>query len=200
MSDALLSRLAVAVVISLLPPAVLSAADQPGAEAKKLPAPETVTCQQGGRCSLLTLDHLRQNVANHRRNGDVLVLCFWSTSCAPCQKELPEMDRLAREFGPKGVRFYFINQGDEPGEVRDFLSKQSLSLQVVLDAGGKVGTEFGVEAVPAVVVINQKWKHDRPLVGYREGDDKTLKKRLEELLAPRKEEPRQAPNPVKRGQ
>jgi thiol-disulfide isomerase/thioredoxin len=171
--------------------ASVAAGDPPGpADTKKAAPPEMVTCRQGGRCALLTPDHLRQNLARDRRSGQVVVLCFWSTSCAPCGKELPEMDRLARELGPKGANFYFINQGDDVADVRDFLAGQAMSLQVVLDPNGKLGTEYAVEALPTVVLISPQGKPDRPIVGYQEGDDRVLKKRLESLLALRKENPR----------
>jgi thiol-disulfide isomerase/thioredoxin len=186
MPHAILTCLAVAVALLCWGMPAAGGEASAGADAKKAPPPETVACRQGCRCTLLTPDHLRRNMGNHRRNGQVVVLCFWSTTCAPCARELPEMERLARELGPKGVGFYFINQGDDPAEVRDFLAKQAMSLQVVLDPDGKVGAEHAVEALPTVILINPKGKQDRPIVGYQEGDDKALKKRLEELLAPRK--------------
>src|SRR5512145_1806088 len=35
--------------------------------------------------------------------GKVLVLNFWATWCPPCVDELPSLDVMARQLGPKGV-------------------------------------------------------------------------------------------------
>ncbi len=33
----------------------------------------------------------------------VTVITFWQTFCEPCKKEMPDLDRLAREYGDKGL-------------------------------------------------------------------------------------------------
>ena len=39
-----------------------------------------------------------------RHQGEVVVLNFWASWCAPCRKEMPLLVRLQREYGPRGVR------------------------------------------------------------------------------------------------
>ena len=33
----------------------------------------------------------------------VTIITFWQTFCGPCKKEMPDLDRLAREYGEKGL-------------------------------------------------------------------------------------------------
>jgi thiol-disulfide isomerase/thioredoxin len=33
----------------------------------------------------------------------VTIITFWQTFCGPCKKEMPDLDRLAREYGDKGL-------------------------------------------------------------------------------------------------
>src|SRR5689334_14220317 len=41
--------------------------------------------------------------------GKVVLVDFWAEWCEPCRKELPELEKLSREFGGKGVVVVSIN-------------------------------------------------------------------------------------------
>ena len=54
--------------------------------------------------------------------GDVVLLNIWATWCAPCRAEMPSIERLHREFGPRGLKIVAVSV-DDPGQqktVRDF--------------------------------------------------------------------------------
>ena len=36
--------------------------------------------------------------------GNVVLVNLWATWCVPCRKEMPAMERLYQELGPKGFR------------------------------------------------------------------------------------------------
>ena len=42
-------------------------------------------------------------VADLTAGSKVTIISFWQTFCEPCKKEMPELDRLAREYGDKGL-------------------------------------------------------------------------------------------------
>jgi thiol-disulfide isomerase/thioredoxin len=72
--------------------------------------------------------------------GQPLVINFWATWCPPCIKELPQLERFQREFGPKGWRVLALAI-DREQAVREFLTKIPLKLTVAL--GGLEGVELG---------------------------------------------------------
>src|SRR3989304_6267295 len=37
-------------------------------------------------------------------DGSVVLLNVWATWCLPCREEMPSIERLYRELGPKGLR------------------------------------------------------------------------------------------------
>jgi thiol-disulfide isomerase/thioredoxin len=70
--------------------------------------------------------------------GRPLLLNFWATWCAPCLKELPQIDRFHRDFKPRGWQVLGLAM-DGAAPVREFLVKLPLSFPVVL--GGLDGSD-----------------------------------------------------------
>jgi peroxiredoxin len=67
-------------------------------------------------------------VAALRKNGDANLRLFnvWSTTCAPCVKEFPELVATARKFGMRNFEFISLST-DDPADlpkVKNFLEKQ----------------------------------------------------------------------------
>jgi thiol-disulfide isomerase/thioredoxin len=71
--------------------------------------------------------------------GQPLVLNFWATWCPPCVKEMPELDRFARQFSAQGGRVVGLAV-DNPKAVREFLQRAPVSYAIAL--AGFDGTEL----------------------------------------------------------
>jgi thiol-disulfide isomerase/thioredoxin len=54
-----------------------------------------------------------------RYQGQIVVLNFWATWCAPCRQEMPGFQRLSGRWSGRGVQFVGIAD-DEPGKVSRF--------------------------------------------------------------------------------
>ncbi|MDP1900790.1 MAG: TlpA disulfide reductase family protein [Rubrivivax sp.] len=90
--------------------------------------------------------------------GVPLVLNFWATWCPPCVREMPELDRFARQFAAQGVRVVGLAV-DSPAAVREFLARSPVSYTIGLagfagtDLSRKLGNESG--ALPFTVVLDR---------------------------------------------
>jgi thiol-disulfide isomerase/thioredoxin len=73
-----------------------------------------------------------------RLRGSPLLLNFWATWCPPCVREMPEIDRFAREHAPKGWQVVGI-AADEAVPVRSFLARQPVSFPIALAGFAGVG-------------------------------------------------------------
>ena len=82
---------------------------------------------EGGELALVTL------------RGKPLLINFWATWCPPCVRELPEIDRFHREFGPRGWQVLGVAI-DGPTPVREFLTRVKIGFPTVL--AGLEGTEL----------------------------------------------------------
>ena len=82
---------------------------------------------EGGELALVTL------------RGKPLLINFWATWCPPCVRELPEIDRFHREFGPRGWQVLGLAI-DGPTPVREFLTRVKIGFPIVL--AGLEGTEL----------------------------------------------------------
>jgi thiol-disulfide isomerase/thioredoxin len=71
--------------------------------------------------------------------GAPLVINFWATWCAPCVKEMPELDRFARQFAGRGVRVVGLAI-DQAEPVQAFLARSPVSYAIGL--AGFAGSEL----------------------------------------------------------
>lgn len=65
--------------------------------------------------------------------GSVSVLNFWYASCPPCRAEAPDLQALAEQFQPDGVRFVGVNTRDEAGTATAFADTFGVTYPSILD-------------------------------------------------------------------
>ena len=63
--------------------------------------------------------------------GKPLLINFWATWCAPCVREMPEIDRFYREFGPRGWQVLGLAI-DSAAPVNEFLARVKVGFPIGL--------------------------------------------------------------------
>ncbi len=126
------------------------------------------------------LDGTRPALADWR--GQAVLVSFWSTSCPVCLQEVPELNRLHREYRERGLRQVAVAlRHDPPDEVLDVVRRMDLAYPVALDLQGRVQRAFpAVAATPTHFLVGP----DGTLLERRVGrlDTARLEARLEGLL------------------
>jgi peroxiredoxin len=103
--------------------------------------------------------------------GDVVLLNVWATWCAPCEQEMPAMQRLHEQLGPMGVRVVAISVDViESDEVLQWVTERNLTFDVLHDRSGQIERLYQTTGWPESFVIDQEGVIVKKEIGPREWD------------------------------
>jgi len=85
--------------------------------------------------------------------GKPTVINLWATWCPPCRREMPVLQQAQEKY--KDVNFVFINQGERPEQIQEFLQEQDLKLQNLwLDEHGLSGQAIDSKGLPSTLFLD----------------------------------------------
>lgn len=114
-------------------------------------------------------------------DGNVRIIDFWATWCAPCREEVPMYKELHAEFGDRGVTILALSRDDEgPEVVREFVEEYDIPY-VNLLADENLADEFGVVGLPHTFVVDGEGRIVKYFVGPK--PKRVLVEWIEKLLA-----------------
>ena len=121
---------------------------------------------------------------NELKGEKLTLIDFWATWCGPCNKAIPELNKIYTLYKNKGVEIIGINC-DGPRSVSKVgpLSK-SLKIQypVLIDINSELKTELNIMGLPTLIIVNPKgkivWIHE----GFVSGDEEIIISEIEKLL------------------
>ncbi len=123
-----------------------------------------------------TLDGETLAVADLR--GEVVVLNFWASWCAPCRAEAPTLNEVAARTADQGVRFVGVNVKDERGPAQAFERTQAVAYPSLHDQPGRLLLQFR-RVVPQTPPTTLVLDRDGRIAAFFAGEV-----RLTELLGP----------------
>lgn len=88
--------------------------------------------------------------------GKMVLLNFWFTKCAPCIKEMPDLNKLAEKYGKENVVYFAITY-DKIELVEKFLNHQRLDFTVIPN-DRKTIDNLGVNFYPTNILLDQNGK------------------------------------------
>jgi thiol-disulfide isomerase/thioredoxin len=123
--------------------------------------------------------------------GNVVVLDFFATWCAPCIAELPEIDAIHRSYaGASDVQVLVVANltgGDTREKIRSFVDGHDFAVPFVIDPGATAHGAFGFTGLPGLVVIDRENHIRFQRQGYNAaeaGFEQTVVEIVEELRRP----------------
>jgi len=88
--------------------------------------------------------------------GRPIVLSIWAPWCPSCQKELPILDRIVREFPDVSLVTIVTAIGDKPGPTPEgYLADNGLTFPAAVDDGaGTLAGAFGITGFPTLYFVS----------------------------------------------
>ncbi len=117
--------------------------------------------------------------------GQVLLLNIWATYCIPCRTEMPSMEAVYKDLGPKGLKVVAVSV-DQSGfeqQIRDFASEYKLTFDLLYDDTGAIQSIYRSVGVPETYVIGRDGVIRKKWVGAEDWNSEANRALLEQLLA-----------------
>ena len=123
-----------------------------------------------------------RNVRLAEQRGQVVMVNFWASWCAPCRVEMPHLVRLQEKYRDAGFRLLAVNVDDDPRNAGAALAKIGVQLPVLLDTDKTVVRQYQVATMPSTVLIDRDGRVREVFRGYREGAEQAYEAQLRALL------------------
>jgi thiol-disulfide isomerase/thioredoxin len=119
--------------------------------------------------------------------GRVVVLDFWATWCPACRREMPELEKLYRQYqGNAKVSFWAVDVregGDTLEKARDFMQKSGYTLPVAFGSQ-KLCDALSPQGFPSLIIIDASGRIRLVHTGYDRSEllQKELSTAIDALL------------------
>ncbi len=128
------------------------------------------------------------SVGLNQFTGEVVLLNIWATWCAPCEQEMPSIQRLYQELSPEGLKIVSVSvDDDQPDAVSRWLQDRKLTFEVFQDRSHDIERIYQTTGVPESFVIDRHGVIVKKVIGPVEWDHPAQKALFRRLLGDRSE-------------
>lgn len=116
--------------------------------------------------------------------GDVAVLNFWGSWCAPCRVETPEFQAVYADVADSGVQFLGIDVKDDRQLAEAFVDRVGAEYPSIFDPRGEVALAFRgfpANVVPSTILIDPEGQVAAVYVAVV--PEQELRRAIDQLLA-----------------
>ena len=110
--------------------------------------------------NVIFLDKNDKKINIKEFNGNLLLLNFWATWCAPCKEEMPSLDRLQVNQNLSNLKIFAINISQESKKKVDsfFEDLNIKNFDPYFDAPTTLAKTFTLRGVPTSILIDKNGK------------------------------------------
>ena len=108
--------------------------------------------------------------------GNLILLNFWATWCAPCKEEMPSLDLLQVNYDLNNLKIFPINIGkDNLEKALEFFEEVNIkNLDLYFDNPITLAKKFGLRGIPTTIIFNKKGEEFARIIGSINFNDKNF--------------------------
>jgi thiol-disulfide isomerase/thioredoxin len=116
--------------------------------------------------------------------GQVVLVDFWASWCAPCKASFPAFAKIHADYGSRGFVIVAVSVDEKAADYAGFLKKMHPPFATVLDQGHTLVGQVMVPAMPTSYLLGRDGRVRFVHQGFH-GDEteRELRKEIEALLA-----------------
>jgi len=124
--------------------------------------------------SLVFLDHKKNQLDLKDFKGKLILLNFWATWCAPCEKEMPSLDKLQINKDLDNLKIFPINIGNDTAEKsQKFYEKLKIkNLKFYFDNPVTLAKKMSLRGVPTSILLDKEGNEFARIIGSIDFEDK----------------------------
>jgi thiol-disulfide isomerase/thioredoxin len=114
--------------------------------------------------------------------GKIVIVTFWASWCGPCRKELPLLEGIQKQATTEKIQVFAVNwrEGSEQFRTIQRVLKGA-TITLLSDEGGSIGDQYGVHAIPHMVILGRDGRIAAIHIGYAEQEIPELVDEINEL-------------------
>ena len=105
--------------------------------------------------------------------GNLVLLNFWATWCAPCKEEMPSLDLLQNQENLDRLKIFPINVGQDNLEnsLKFFEDLKIKNLKIYFDSPITLAKKFGLRGIPTSIIFNKDGLEFARIIGSIDFND-----------------------------
>lgn len=127
---------------------------------------ETGSSEPAPQVELSSLEGQRLKLSDF--HGRVVLLNFWATWCGPCRAEVPELNKLQRDFQASGLAVVGVSWDDSAAGVREFQKEIRQDYTVLLGGEDAQDKFAAIRSLPSTYVIDREGRIRQTIIGARD--------------------------------
>ncbi len=114
--------------------------------------------------------------------GKLLLLNFWATWCQPCVQEVPSLEQLEINLGPKGLVILGVSEDEDQQAYRTFLDRFRVTYMTAREPDKGIKTKYGTIQIPESYLIDRNGRVVEKIVGEANWSSEQMVQHVESLL------------------
>jgi thiol-disulfide isomerase/thioredoxin len=124
--------------------------------------------------SLTFLNAKNQKINLNSYKGNLIILNFWATWCAPCKEEMPSLDALLNNDRLNNLKIFPINVGKDNLEKSEsfFKDLDIKNLEIYFDSPSTLAKKLSLRGIPTSIILNKEGEEFARIIGSIDFGDK----------------------------